>query len=71
MRPDDAGPEAAEHVHAGYKDFGLKGPVRGLCSCGHTTAPKPNTEAALQSLLREHGARLSRAGESVGVPYGS
>ena len=69
VQPPEADSQSEDHVHAGYKDFGLKGMARALCTCGYATPPVQSTEAALHSLLYDHGARPRRPGEKAGVPY--
>ena len=69
VQPDEADSPPADHLHAGYRDFGLKGMTRALCSCGYATPALTGSDAALRRLLDEHGARLPRPGERAGVPY--
>lgn len=69
MEPAQADPLHEEHVHAAYRDFGLKGMARALCTCGYATRPLPGPPAALESLLADHGARPRRQGEQAFFPY--
>jgi hypothetical protein len=69
MEPAEADSHVEDHVHAAYRDFGLRGLVRALCTCGYATRPLPGTAAALRSLLVHHGARARCPGEHAFVPY--
>jgi hypothetical protein len=69
VKPYEADLQSEDHALAGYKDFGLKGMARALCTCGYATAPLSSGDAALQSLLDDHGARARRPEEQAGVPY--
>lgn len=60
--------EAEErHLHAGYKDFGMRR-VRTLCTCGFETAPVSSPSEALALLVSEHGARVPSAREHPWLP---